>query len=255
MSKPIVVAASRGVGLKDFLPEGTRVSITGGGSIDQLKQEAMYLLPSSLGSKRYHIYFLCGIPDITKFERKFNEHYKECVYLEEPSVTSERYLAKLKNCQSFFVERGALPIFCTIPKVLLAKYNLFRLLSGKTATLRLTEQYAKMQENLNLAIDIINNSIYELNNKVKASTPFLHTTIREQRGCKGKRYTAYRWEKLYDGLHATEGLRPVWAECLSKAMRMNSLLEDSDSEGEDSSFKRPSGGWLSSTKRPAEEME
>ena len=94
MSKPIVVAASRGVGLKDFLPEGTRVSITGGGSIDQLKQEAMYLLPSSLGSKRYHIYFLCGIPDTTKFEKKFNEHYKECVYLEEPSVTSERYLAK-----------------------------------------------------------------------------------------------------------------------------------------------------------------
>ena len=70
MSEPIVVAASRGVGLKDFLPEGTRVSITGGGSIDQLKQEAMYVLPSSLGSKRYHIYFLCGIPDITKFEKK-----------------------------------------------------------------------------------------------------------------------------------------------------------------------------------------
>ena len=245
-----VIATSRGKGLQRFLPAGTTVSVRGGGLIDELICDADSVLPPYMGqSKRTHLYFVFGIPDITKLLKNFENHHRETIFDEEPSVTSDRILKKIRKCQTHFVERGALPIFCTIPRVNLAKYNLFGLLNNKTSTLNYVNQYATMQENLDQAIDQINNGIYEINKKLQVSTPFLHGTIRERRGAKGKRHTVYRYEKLYDGLHAHWDLRPVWADCLSKAFRLNSLLEDSESEGEGPS-RRPQGGWSISTKDP-----
>ena len=243
----IVVASSRGRGLKEFLPTKTKVKVIGGGSINRLKNEAMKLLPPPHGRKRAHIYFVCGIPDITSLDRIPGENYSESVYQELPHVTVDRYVKKIKNCQNFFVERGAVPVFATIPRVNLAKYNLYLLLNKITSHLKHSDQYKIMQENLDQAIDNINDQIYEINNKIKVSTPFLHHSIRERRGCKGKRYTSFRWEKLFDGLHASKDLHPVWAEILSKSFALNNLLlEDSESEEEE----RP---WRRSAKRPGVE--
>ena len=183
-----VAASSRGAHLEKYLPKGTTVSVTSGGKLDTLKEKAKKLLPPSHGhTKRHHIYFLGGIPDITELLEDKDQNYREAVFSEEPSVTSERVISKMKECQRFFLELGALPIFCTIPKTWQAKYNLSCLLNGKTSTLRLVDKYQSMQENLDSAMDIINNQIYELNNKVKVSTPFLHQTIREKRGKKGQK--------------------------------------------------------------------
>ena len=247
----IVVASSRGVGLSERLPKNTSVSITEGGRLSSLLATAKTLLPPPYGlTRRYHVYFLCGVPNITRLVKVRSERYRECVYDEDPSVTAERYQAELRDCQKEILSRGALPIFCTITKVNLHNYNIFCLDKNRTSHLKLMDKYPEMQKNLNQAITLINNFIYNLNKNSGISTPFLHHTIQDRRGRRGHKYYVQKWEYLYDGLHADETLHPLWATCLKQAMEKNALLEDSDSEDESSS--RP---WLpsSSSVRPGVE--
>lgn len=238
----IVVSSSRGVGLSEHLPTGTWVSIAEGGKLKSLLETAKEMLPPPHGlSRRYHVYFLCGVPDITRLIKKYSEHYRECVYDEDPSATADRYHAELGDCQKEILKCGALPIFCSITKVNIAKYNLSCLLTNKTSTLRLTDQYQHMQSNLNQTIDTINNHIYTLNKKIGVSTPFLQHTISERRGKKSHRFYIQKWELLYDGLHTSDTLRPIWGKVLTKAMSLNDNLEDSE---EEETVKRP---WLPSS--------
>ena len=228
----IIVASSRGAKLNEHgISKDITVSVTSGGTLNQLKDQALKITaPSSRLGRRDHIYFVGGVPDITKLVKNYRERYRECIYDEEPSVTAERHLAAMKDCQRCFLERGALPIFSTIPKVHLTKYNVYNLLNSKTSSLKLTDKYSDMQTKLDTAIDIINQNIYELNKKIQITTPFLHHSIRERRGVQGNRYIAYRWEKLYDGLHASVALLPKWADILNKAMALNNMLEDLDEQ-------------------------
>jgi len=226
----IIVASSRGRHLDELMPDVT-VRFKGGATLDKMMEKAKTITaPTHNLGKRYHIYFVGGIPNITKLIRNYSEHHSECVYDEEPTVTATNFLIKIQEIQRVFLERGALPIFTTIPKVHLAKYNTYLLLNKKTSTLRFSEQYSNMQTKLNEAIDTINKHIFETNQKIKVTTPLLHMTIRDHRGEKGHRYIIHRWDLLYDGVHASEALREKWAGVLQKAMKENGKLEDAEEQ-------------------------
>ena len=150
----------------------------------------------------------------------------------------------MNKCQSLILKRKALPVFSTIPKFNLTKYNNSLLTEGKTSDLRFSNQYEKMQDAINTVVDSINDYILQLNIKTRVSTPFLHHTVMERRGRKGNRYYIYKWELYYDGLHASNELKDEWAKVISKAITLNERLEDSDEEGS------PKRSWKISSKRP-----
>ena len=96
-----------------------------------------------------------------------------------------------------------------------------------------------MQSSLEQAIIEINKNISQLNTKVGASTPFLHETLKEHRGKKGKRYSVYKWDRLRDGLHANDDLSKKWAKILSNCFRINAEKEEEEEEGE----RSPKRSW------------
>ena len=205
----VIFASSRGFGLNKFLPSGTTVEAISGGTIGDLTEKAKLVLPPPYGLKqRVHAYFLCGIPDITTLA-KDDYGYRECIYLESPLETADRYLQDLEKCRNTILELGSLPIFATIPKCNLEIYNNHMLNDGSTSQLKYQDQYAKMQDNLNQAIDSINGRIYRLNKQTQVSTPFLHCSIMEHRGRKNKRYYVYKYDRYRDGLHAPDPLKKV----------------------------------------------
>ena len=114
-----IFASSRGLGLDDLLPSGTTISVISGGKINQLRKLAEDSIPPSQGlsGRRLHCYFLCGILDITSIQKNSREHYRECIYTENPDTTIDKIQNDLLECQKSLLERGALPIFCTIPNV------------------------------------------------------------------------------------------------------------------------------------------
>ena len=250
----VVVASSRGAKVQKYLPKGTYVSLIEGGRLHQLLELAIDSLPPPYGLKRrYHVYFLCGIPDITRLVKDYREGHRECIYDEDPAVTAERYYAELQDCQNAIKCRGALPIFVTIPKTNLDKYNHYCLEHNKTSVLKFTDQYPAMQIQLDEAINQINHHIYNLNKRVRVSTPFLHQSLTERRGPKSARYYVTKYDLLYDGLHAVKKMRKIWAGILTRTMAKNDSLEDSN-DSEDEQRKRP---WLpsSSSQRPGGEED
>ena len=239
----VICASSRGKDLAEYLPSGTSLDFTSGATLSLLTSQAKDFLPPPYGlSRRYHVYFLCGVPDITRLVKDKSEHYRECVYDEDPEITKDRYASELRKCQQEIKACGALPIFCTIARVNLEKYNHHTLHKHYTSHLKLQDQYSDMQKNLNQAIDSINHIIYTLNKSNGVSTPFLHQDITHRRGKKHK-YFITRWELLYDGLHPADPLLPIWANTLSKVISKNEQIEDT----EDETDSRP---WLPSSKRP-----
>ena len=233
-----VYAASRGKGLADFIPPDTRVHIDFGGKLHELRNAAESSIPPNhgLSGRRMHFYFLCGIPDITSLLKEPEENYRESIFIEDPEITKNRYQNELLECQRSILERGAVPIFCTIPSVNIDIYNKFLLSTGKTSKLCYANEYEKMQENIEKVIGPLNAYIYRLNNSIKVSTPFLHDTIREKRGRKKNRYYMYKWDKFYDGLHPPSNERyprtllNKWGDLLTNAFQRNEDLEDSDEE-------------------------
>ena len=238
MARNVVIATSRGRELKKHLPESVLVRYDGGASLEQLMEKAMTITtPTYHRNKRYHIYFVGGIPNITRLIKNRSENYRECVYDQDPSVTASKFLEKITEMQNVFLQRGALPIFATVPRVNLAKYNMYFILNGMTKQLKFSDQYATMQSKFDEALHTINNHIFETNQKVKVTTPLLHMTIRERRGSK-KRYVAWKWELLYDGVHATEPLRKTWAGVLKEAMDENGKLEDAGEQDPPKRFSK-----------------
>ena len=109
-----VVASSRGVGLREYLPNRTHVTTTPGGRLITLMHEAKNALPPPHGlTRRYHVYFVSGIPDITHLVKNNSQRHRECTYEDEPQATADRYNAELDDCQRTILNCGALPIFAT----------------------------------------------------------------------------------------------------------------------------------------------
>ena len=234
----VVVASSRGFDIQEHLPEGTiSESKAGGKLIKTLTPLAKSLTPyANQHYKRPHIYFVCGIPDITELIKSPENspyHYREVIFVEEPSICIKRYQNDLETCQREILRHGALPIFATIPQYSIEIYNnhILTCKHPKTSHLHHNLDYKTMQTNMVETIDSINGIISRMNKTVGASTPFLHHTVKEYRGKKGSRYYVYRYDRYRDGLHAGENLAKKWADSLGNAFVLNQRRDISEDEG------------------------
>ena len=252
----IVFATSRGIGLQETLDPEYKLTTHAipGGKLSGLRRAAEASITPLYGPRRrrQHSYFICGIPDLTSLVKCHKEVYKECLFLGDPEAKLEKYKTDLIDCQKSIVNRGALPIFCTVPNMNLSIYNQHLLNKCKTKILKHSNEYQAMQENLTKTIESLNSYIFELNKEIGVSTPFIHCTISERRGKQGKRRYVYRWDRLEDGLHPPRGrgdpklLLKKWGGIISNAERLNGSLEDSDTD-EDIIVKR---SWKYPSKQP-----
>ena len=237
----VVVASSRGRNIKKHLPLGTICDFKSGGKLKTLTPIAKAITPTYNQPRRPHVYFLCGVPDISELVKSPNQNeyfYREAIYVEKPEATFERVTKLLDKSQRDILKHGALPVFATIPQFNIEIYNNYMLTDERPQTNHLhhtTQDYNVMQKNLMEAIDRINGYISHINKKVGASTPFLHDTVKQYRGRKGKRYYAYMWGRYRDGLHPGDDLLKKWAEVLSNTFRIN---REKDVPDEESSPKR-----------------
>ena len=135
------------------------------------------------------------------------------------------------------LDKGAVPIFCTITSCDLEKYNNFLLSDGQTSYLKYQHKYAEMQTNLESAIKEINAYIVKLNQSNSCSTPYCHSQIHKRRGGK-KNYFKWLYDRLWDGVHGTEDTKIGWAHIISTAIEHNRRHLDSDSDTENKSPKR-----------------
>ena len=237
----VVVASSRGFGLKEHLPQGTVLKCIPGGKLKTLTPLAKSLTPYAYKFRtRPHIYFLCGVPNISELIKSPDNdtyEYREVIFVEDTTTVIDRYQRELESAQREIIKHGALPIFATIPQFNIEIYNNHLLTRDERGTsyLHQSSDYKIMQDNLMTTIDQLNTFIYNLNRKVEASTPFLHDTIKECRGRKGARYYICKWNRLDDGLHAGDALKKKWANVLENCFRLNQEREEPE---EGSSPKR-----------------
>ena len=245
----VIVSSSRGGPLKRRLPPGTTVNSTPGGKLKGLTNTAVRLLPPPhrLPNKT-HVYFVCGVPDITeKIDSTNRRHYnyREIIYVSDPARTIEKLKTQFETTQSEILQHGVIPIFATIPKFNLSIYNLYLRKTNRTSVLYHTDHYKEMQNITNTIINELNGHLSKLNKKVKMSTPFLHDTITEYRGHKQECYLIYRWDLLRNGLHASDVLADKWASVLQNCFRLNRQNDDSDDVNR--SLKR---SWRRESKAP-----
>ena len=232
----VVVGSSRAFDIVPHMSPGTTVEALPGGKLKNLVPLAKTITPPTYKlSRRPHIYFLCGVPDLSELIKSPEHHpyhYKEVIYVEEPSDTINRYKIALDYAQREIVRHGALPVFATIPQFSLEIYNkhMHTCKPPKTQHSHHTADYTTMQHNLQEAIDAINGYISSINKKVGASTPFLHDTVRQCRGRKGRRYYVYKWDRYRDGLHAGDYLAKQWASVLENTFRLNRERDEDQEE-------------------------
>ena len=143
------------------------------------------------------------------------------------------------NFCSIRSSRTPVPVFVTITKSNIAKYNNQLLEDRVTSCLHHSDSYESMQKNCERAYDIINGHIKHINRRNKVATPLCHNVIINHRGRKG-RYKTHDWSRLYDGIHGKPDTIDAWAKSIRSAMDINSKPE-SDS---DDSTKSPKRSWL-----------
>ena len=150
----VVISSSRGEGLEEFLPANTTVDFTKGGKLEDLTKTAKKHVPPPYGlsKKRTHLYFVCGIPDISTLAKDKITRYRECIYPDDPNETADNFLNKLNESSKTTLRCGALPIFANIPQFDLSTYNSHQ----RTSHRKFTQNYHEMQTNLEQAIDKCN---------------------------------------------------------------------------------------------------
>lgn len=238
----IVVATSRGAGLQGRINDpNTKVHVYPGGKLRDMTESTLKSITSTGSySSTKHIYFIAGIPDITKRIREY-KNYQEIIYTEKPEETFTRIKNEITHTNNKILEAGAIPIFCTIAPTKIKKYNEHRLRTRNTNSLYHQENYSKMQKNLEATLDLINNEITYINTSNNMSTPYLHTIIKKGTGPKeAPKYTFY-YNKLYDGVHATDKTKDSWATSIKQAIKKNRVPD----EEEDEEPKSPKRSWRS----------
>ena len=235
----VIVASSRGYGLKQHLPKGTHVDVNPGAKLKYLTERVACIIahPQKL-RKNPCAYIVAGIPDLTEKLKSQNPSYRytETIFVEEPEAAASRIKIEITNCQKIISNQGIKPIFCTIPKMKIETYNNSLLKKRKTSILLHSEYYSDMQLRLNQTIDLLNSFIIDCNCSSRVATPCLNTTIKKRRG---SGYYVYLWHLYTDGLHAGEPLKEKWAACLQQAFEKNDTSIDSSDED-----KSPKRSWL-----------
>ena len=93
-----------------------------------------------------------------------------------------------------------------------------RLEQHKTNFLLHHTHYSDMQHLLNKSIDEINKYIHSVNSSTGMVTPFLADTIMTKSSHTHQRI---HYNRLSDGVHASEDLREKWAKCICRAIKFN----------------------------------
>ena len=228
----ILLADSRGGGLSNKLPGyfGAEL-VKPGATIKQLTTEVKSLIPSTIRAKQTtFVYVMAGINDITERVESPEYHrsykYREVIFVEDPHICANSLITNIRNCASEIKRHNATPVFATITKANLANYNNSQLSEGHTRYLHQSDSYPIMQDQLNIAVDIVNGFIKTINRDNKVSTPYCHNVLIQKRGRKGRSYHVNRWEVLRDGIHGTWETRCSWAKALGAAMDCNSKSDE-----------------------------
>lgn len=177
----IIVASSRGYGLKDHLPSGTSVDVNPGAKLKFLTSRVPCLVPHPHKLKSPpSVYIIAGIPDLTEKLTSKNPRYRytECIFVEEPEVAANRVKQEIVISKQSMCDYGVRPIFCTIPKMNIRIYNNSLLKKRKTLSLLHSDHYTDMQIRLNKTIDLLNSFIIQCNIDSRVCTPCLNTTVK-----------------------------------------------------------------------------
>ena len=228
----ILLADSRGGGMLNRL-RGTldHAEVKPGARVKLLTGLVQGAVPSTYRQiNPTHVYVMAGINDVTeRVESPISSYkYKEVICVEDPHSIAQRVISDLDDCAQEINKYGAIPVFATISKANIAKYNQIQLNENHTTThLHQNDSYPIMQTNLESSIDIINDHIRHLNRSHEVSTPLCHNVIIRRRGTKNQ-YKAHDWSALGDGIHGTWKTRNLWAKSLRAAMSLNKgSFEDS----------------------------
>ena len=168
---------------------------------------------------------MAGIPDTTTLIKESHQgkRYKETIL----ANTDEEIINHLKNClnraSEYVREAGGKPIFCTITGMDINKYNRALLMKGQTYTLKHEDKYTLWQHHIDNIIQTTNAHIIKLNREEKVATPHCHSAIRKHRGRSGKHSGHYitDYSMLYDGLHAGDKCKMLWAKAIMGAIKKN----------------------------------
>ena len=197
-------------------------------------------------ARRQHVYFLAGLCDLT-FRDMDDQFYEEVIFMESPMEAYARMTTLYESVSESVINNGAIPCFSTIPPSNLNTWNEVRLNDHHaTSYLLHFHQYDDMQGNLIQAIEQINKFIVKLNSRNGMSTPFLASTIMDNVPGGAPRV---HYNRLRDGVHATDITRKKWAQKLKNAITRNRqpqiqkpltplTIPDPDTDSDDPDFSR-----------------
>lgn len=159
---------------------------------------------------------MAGIPDICVKDKDYKKTYEE-VYFDKKSDK----VIEIKHALEFITERlskiNCYIIYVPITTMNIEKWNYHRLYKNKTKFLRHTENYMKMQDNLNWAVHQINIYIISHNKTSELATPLIQAYVHKSTGSKKR----YAYAKLVDGVHPSEQLIQSWVKHIQKTMSEN----------------------------------
>jgi hypothetical protein len=117
------------------------------------------------------------------------------------------------------LEVNATPVFCTICPQHISTYNNNQKNKHRTATLKYSLEYGRMQKDLEQTITSVNDFINLINHELNVKTPLLHRCMQH---FKGKGHLPYfRYSKFTDGCHPDQELRKTWTENIVRVMKLN----------------------------------
>ena len=250
----ILVASSRGVGMKERIGKGvpgaslSSSHVMPGGTLNQITDKAIEAIPDTIHTSALpHIYIIAGVPDIThKLKgRQSGRYYTESVYTGDPDNTIQNIKSRIDTCAAAIIRKGAKPIFSTISPINLDKYNNNLLQSGKTCTLKHTYEYPNMQKHIDHIIAQINTHIRLTNRQTGVSTPFTHTAVLKRHGKGRKGYYKPDWGALYDGIHGTDDTKDKWAHTLTTCIQINRGIKSKKRKqsSSDDEVRSPKRAW------------
>ena len=164
-----------------------------------------------------HYYIMAGICDVTC--RLKHGSYEEVIF-QNKETTINNTTSQLDRLSEVICRMGAKPIFCTIPPMSLQNWNNNRLKQRKTISLNFQDQYARMQKEMEEALEVINSHIININKSHNMHTPLLHTALHRRR--RGKAYTMY--ELLKDGCHPGNAMAKNCVDSIKRAIAINNQL-------------------------------
>ena len=160
----MIFSTSRGKSLDVYLEKDCEAVVfsRSGGKIAKIKEEVLEKIPKY--KKKYqtvHVYFLVGIPDITKRIRR--GAYEEFAFIDEDDTLASNIQNQILELSEAVKIAGCEVCVCTVASMDLEKWNMHRLKGKKTSHLELKDQYKSMQKKMEKAILQINKSIASRN--------------------------------------------------------------------------------------------